>query len=274
MAMHGILKSIHGRELGLSKDGVLVAPGGYVSGSPGSQIFQPSPTRSVMFDDFNGAAQVFSTTITEKWRSRKGTTNAVDWTTGTNPGGSVVGTIGDTTASMAVSGVQLDAGLNWKADQGDLYFEARVRTDTITSIAIFIGLTNQVGALMMPIQSAVTNQSADTITTNATDAVGFLFDTGQLTARIKLVGVAADVDATSQNTGVNLVVSAYKTFAISISATGVATFFLNGIQKGTAMTGAVTAASTPLTPVIAGFNRTTSGTPLLTCDYIGLAQLR
>lgn len=275
MAIHSPTTSVHGRDLALSFDNVLLAQKGYCAGYPGSQIFYPSPTRSVMFDDFNGGAQAFSTTITEKWRSRKGSDGAcVDWTTGTGAGGFAVGTIGSTTATMAVSGTQLDAGRNWQCDQGDLYFEARVKTDTIATISIFIGFTDQVAALEMPIHSAV---SANTLTTNATDAVGFMFDTS-MTAGTKwwLTGVANDVDATAQNTTISAG-TAFRTFGISLSALGVATFYFGAlgqsIQVGTVMTGAITP-SVSLTPVIAGFNRTTSGTPALTVDYVGIAQLR
>jgi hypothetical protein len=244
---------------------LLVKEGSILMGNEGAQIAVPSVKDIVLFDDFLGGGQTYSTTVVDGWRSRKGSdAQCVDWTVTNAVGGTVVGTIGDTTASMAVSGTQLDAGLDWKANQGNLFFEAKVKMSAITDIAVFVGLTDQVGALEMPIQSAA---SANTLTTNATDAVGFMFDTSMTADTWWLVGVANDVDATHQNTGSAPVADTYATFRIELSSAGVATFYYNGTAVGTAMTGAVTA-TVALTPVIAGFNRTTSGTPALTADYI------
>jgi hypothetical protein len=217
------------------------------------------------FDDFVGGGQALSTTIINGWRSRKGSDGAcVDWTTTAAVSGTVVGTIGNTTASMAVSGTQLDSALSWKANQGNLILQARVKLSVITNIAAFIGFTDQTGALEMPINSAA---SADTITTTATDAVGFMFDTSMATDDWWLVGVANDVDATLQDMAAAPVAATYATFRIELSTAGVATFYYNGTAVGTSMTGAVTA-TVALTPIIAGFNRTTTGAPTITADYL------
>jgi hypothetical protein len=268
--MSRILTSLHGRLLGLDSSGRLVCPNGFVSGEHGSQIALPSPRTVARFDDFTGGGQAFSATIIDGWRSRVGTTNAVAFTVTDGVGGTAVGTIGDTTASMAVSGVQIDSSLDWKANQGELVFEAKVKISQITTITVFIGLTDQVAALEMPIHSAA---SADTLTTNATDGVGFMFDTSMATDTWWLVGVANNTDATHQNTGFAPVADTYETFRVELTTGGAANFYRNGIQVGTLMTGAVTA-TVALTPVIAGFNRTTSATPTITADYIAVSALR
>lgn len=243
----------------------LVKRGSIYLGDVGAQLAVPSARQVVLFDDFVGASEAYSTTIIDGWRSRKGSdAQCVDWTVTPAVNGTIVGTIGDTTASMAVSGVQLDSGLTWKANQGNLIFEAKVKLSQITLISVFIGFTDQTGALEMPIQSAA---SADTITTNATDAVGFMFDTSMSTDDWWLVGVANDVDATAQDVGSAPVAGTYATFRIELSTAGAATFYYNGTAVGTAMTGAVTA-TVALTPVIAGFNRDTSNTPTITADYV------
>ena len=242
-------------------------------GAVGAQMVYPGGARKVvLFDDFLGGAQVFSTTVVNGWLSRKGTTNAVDWTVTAASGGTVVGKVGDTTASMAVSGVQLDSGLHWLGSQGNLVMEARVKTGIITNIAWFIGFTDQVGALEMPIHSAA---SADTITTNATDAVGFMFDTSMATDNWWLVGVANDVDATAQNVGSAPVADTYQKLRVELSTAGVATFYIDGVQVGTTMTGACRT-TVKLTPVLAGFNRTTSNgaTTILTADYVHVSADR
>lgn len=272
MSQSQILKSLHGRELGLDYNGQLIAPAGVVAGDNGSRIALPSPRTATRFDDFTGGTQAFSTTIVDGWRSRKGSDGqCVDWTvTDSAINGTAVATIGDTTASMAVSGVQLDSGMVWKANQGELAFEARLKMSQITTISVFLGFTDQVAALEMPIYSAA---SANTLTTDATDAVGFMFDTSMTDDTWWLVGVANNTDATHQNTSIAPVADTYATFRVELTAAGAARFYINGKQVGSLMSGAVTA-TVALTPVIAGFNRNTSGTPTLTADYVHVSGLR
>lgn len=276
--MTRIVTSVRGQQVGLTQSGRLMVPAGFLSGDHGSQIALPSPSRVAFFKDFDGGGQTYSTTVVDGLRSRKGSDGAcVDWTVTPAVSGTVVGTIGNTTASMAVSGVQLDAGLSWKANQGDLVFQARVKMSTISTIAIFAGFTDQTAALEMPINSAA---GAHTITTNATDAVGFLYDTSDTgTDQWLAVGVANDVDATVQS-GLGIssaaIVPAADTFAvlrIEVAADGSAVFFYNGVQVGTRMASAVTP-TVALTPVIAGFNRTTSGAPTVAADYVHVSALR
>jgi hypothetical protein len=255
--------SVHGELMGLDQYGRLVVPGGFVSGRHGSQNFHSSPTMSVFNHDFDGAAQAFSTTAVDGFRSRKGSDGAcVDWTITEAQNGTVKAVLGSTTASMAVSGAQLDRGLAYKANQGGLFFEARLKTSVVTNIAYFMGFTDQTSALEMPVNSAA---SADTITTNATDGCGFMFDTSMTTKDLWLVGVANDTDATKQDALVAPVLATYQTLRVELSTTGIATFYRNGSQIGTAMSGAVTA-TVLLTPVIAAFNRTTSGVPTIEVD--------
>lgn len=278
--MAQIRRSLHGHRLvGVGDRDELISKGGFVAGLHGSQVAIPgSPAYVSFFDDFLGGAQAFSTTIIDGFRSRKGSdAQCVDFTVTEAVNGTCVGTIGDTTASMAVSGVQLDRGLDIKANQGGVYLEGRIKMSQITLISVFFGFTDQVGALEMPIQSAA---GAHTITTNATDAVGFLFDTSDTsTDQWLAVGVANDVDATVQSglaadgSAIVPVANTYETFRIELSAAGVASFFRNGIQVGSLMSGAVTP-TVALTPVFAGFNRDTSNTPALTIDYLAYGGLR
>jgi len=153
---------------------------------------------------------------------------------------------------MATNGVQLQSDLNWEADKGGLSFECRVMMSAITNVCVYVGLTDQIAALEMPF-----TLSGTTLTSNATNAVGVLFDTAATTDDWWLVGVAANVDATQQDAGTAPTASTLETWRIDVSATGVATFYRNGTLVGSAMTGAVTA-SAPLTPIVAAFSRTTA----------------
>ncbi len=156
----------------------------------------------------------------------------------------------DAGATMALNGAQVQSHLNWRADKGCLVWEARVAIDAITNVCLFIGLTDQRTALEMPF----TLSAGDVLTSNATDAVGVLFDTAADTDKWWLVGVAADVDATKQNSALAPVAGTFETWRIEVNDSGAAKFYRNNTLIGTAMAGAVTP-SVLLTPVVAAFSR-------------------
>lgn len=174
----------------------------------------------------------------------------------------------DAAASMAVNGVQVQSQLNWRANKAGLVWEGRVAIDTITSVAVFIGLTDQRSALEMPFTLA----AGDVLTSNASDAVGVLFDTAADTDNWWMVGVAADVDATKQNSAVAPSAGTFETWRIELTTAGVASFYRNGTLIGTAMTGAVTA-SVLLTPVVAAFSRSAASRNI-DVDLLGVLQQR
>ena len=97
-----------------------------------------------------------------------------------------------TTGTSDGNRAHLSAGLNWKAASGSIWFEARVKNVTaVTTRALFIGVTDTV-AQENPIELG----SAQAITSNATDAVGFIFDTAATTDVWYIGAVKGDVDAT------------------------------------------------------------------------------
>lgn len=201
-----------------------------------------------LFDDFLGDV------LADQWNTRVGsdgqcTAFAIR---ASQPRGLIRGVTGDDAgATMALNGIQVDSDLNWRADQSGLVMEFRVVLPAITLLSLFIGLTDQIAALEAPITSAA---SGDTITTNATDAVGVMFDTSMATDNWWLVGVANNVDATAQDAGVAPTANVAEVWRIEVSKAGTATFYRNGTQIGTAMTVAVTATA-GLTPVVTAFSR-------------------
>jgi hypothetical protein len=219
-----------------------------------------------LYDDFEGDV------IADQWgNATKGSDGATaDFAILADVNGKVRGTTGaGAGGTMAANGIQIHRALNWKANQGGLSFEARIQTSAITNISYFVGFTDQIAALEAPITSAA---SANTITTNATDAVGFMFDTSMTTANIWLVGVANDVDATAQNSAIAPVAATYITLRVEVTSAGVASFFINNVAVGTAMAGAVTA-TVALTPVVAVFTRT-AASATMDIDYISVQALR
>lgn len=268
-----IVRSIHGANVaGWDISDRFINRQGFVAGRKGYEIPLRSPHHVTLFEDFERAPVALSTTIGELGlRSRKGSdAECVDWTVTPAANGTIVGTIGDTTASMAVSGVQLDSDLCWLGENGELVIQVRIALSQITTISAFVGFTDQVSGLEMPIHSAA---SANTITTNATDAVGFMFDTSMTADNWWLVGVDGGTDATHQDTETAPTADTFEVLRIEVGVDGSAVFYRNGVIVGTKMTGAVSP-DVPLTPVVAGFNRDTSGNPTITVDYLAVSALR
>lgn len=221
-------------------------------------------TVSTLYDDFLGKA------IGATWDVQKGsdaaTANfafnaAVDGTVRATTGAGAGGT-------YAVNGVQLDHALNWKAANGNLVFEARVKLSAITNISAFIGFTNQLAALQMPANSS---GSANGITYNAADCVGFLFDTSMTNANWWAAGQKASTPATAINSQTPPVAATYNRLRIEVDASGNASFYLDNTLVGT-VSNAVTA-TTAMTPVVAVFTRT-AASATVDVDYILCQQTR
>ena len=168
----------------------------------------------------------------------------------------------------------LTTGLNQKAEDGTMVFSAIVMHLTaITTRAVFIGLTDTV-SLEMPIEV-----SGTTITSSATDAVGFMYDTDATTDVVYLAGVAADVDcpllaaAQSNKGGATFVPTAgtYNEYRIEINTDGDAYFYIDGVYVGT-QPNAVTP-TVLLTPIVIVEARTTAAQTVY-ADFVSCEAAR
>jgi hypothetical protein len=207
-------------------------------------IFDYSTLR--MFDDFLGDV------LQDPWNGRVGSDPqcVAPAIVAGGLGGQVrLVTGNDAAATMAANGVQLESALNWNQTETPISVEVRISLSAITDIMLFVGFTDQVAALEAPFELG----SANALTSNATNAVGWLFDTAADTDNWWLVGVAADSDATKQNTAIAPVAATFESLRVEVSGT-TATFYRNDVQVGTAMTAAI-AASAALTPVVAATSR-------------------
>lgn len=239
MADNKILVSLHGvgdYGVGINADGDILSRGRFVSPAVDKQV--------VLFDDFLGDV------IADQWAVVEGadtTTSDAAIVSGIN--GLLRLTTGDSaTVTYAGNGIQVTQGAfyNFRASDGGLVLEARLKISTIATAAFFVGFTD-VGTFEAPIESA---GSANTLTSNASNAVGFMFDTRMTDDNIWLVGVKADTDATAQDTDIAPVADTFITLRVEVSADGDAIFFINGDRVGSVMADAITA-STALTPTIA-----------------------
>lgn len=153
-------------------------------------------------------------------------------------------TTGDAGTGLAADGVMVVGPLQWKASIGGLTAEFRFKMSAITTCYAFLGFTD-VTTLEAPIESAA---SADTFTSNASDAFGFMFDTRMTTDTWWLTGVKANTDGTHVSSGAVPVADEYQRLRVEADAAGDAKFYINDIYVGM-----VASAFTPtvaLAPVI------------------------
>lgn len=262
--MSRILSSLDSNLIGRDSSNRLISRGGFRAGGNGSQVDYHTPARIAFFDDFVGDV------IADQWNYVEGTGNPADAAVLVGGIGGVLRvTTGAAGTGLAADLSQMTQALQWQASNGDLILQTRLKLSAITTCYAFIGFTDLV-TLEAPVISA---SSANTITTNATDAVGFMFDTNMTADTWWLVGVATDVDATHQNTTFAPVADKYATFRVVLSAAGVATFSYNGVQVGTAMTAAVTAAA-DLTPTIAVGKLSVAAGMTMDIDYVHVSMAR
>lgn len=185
-------------------------------------------------------------------------------------GGVVTLVTGTTSGNRA----QLHAGLNWKPSAGSVRFRGRVKSLTaITNRAIFVGLTDTV-AQENPIEIG----ASDAVTSNATDAVGFIYDTDAATDKWFCAGVKADVDTAL--TAVNLdgaqalpVIDEWQEFGIDVNSDGDAVFYFGrdatgkgGLKEVARIANCVTP-GTLLTPIVLVEARTTAAQTVYV-DYL------
>lgn len=246
--MANIVRSIVGRRLGLDRYDNLVSDGRIIL--PGASY----PMSSVVLaDDFLGDV------LQDPWGVQTGSDgSAAAFAVSAANGGMARGTMGaGAGASMAANGVQLHSALNWYAGNGGLMMEARVKVAAISTVAIFVGFTDQVGALEMPIHSA---GSANTITTNATDACGLFFDTSMTDDYWWAAGVKNGTDATHASSGIAPTAATYQRLRVDVDANGNARMSIDG--KVVASVANAVTTTVALTPVVAGFRRAASSTTL------------
>lgn len=241
------LKSIWGDQLGLSASDYLTGADnkqtggnflGVAVGNRGREFFIGSPIYlggglQNHFDDFYGAA-----IRADLWDVNKGSDGAaVNFATLLAQANGVVrGTSGaNASADMAGNGVQLCGGLNFLVSNGSITMEAGFKPAAITTGCIFVGWHDTTAHTLQ----APFTISAGVVTANATNAVGFVFDTAATAATVKFVSVNAGGTAQIIDTGVAPSTTVFQRWRVSLQANGNATGYIAG---------------SAVTPLVAGNN--------------------
>lgn len=216
-----------------------------------------------LFDDFIGDV------IADQWSAAKGSDGQAIIATvvAGASSGAVRLTAGDT-VTVAESCSSLTHALNWKAANGGLVFETKVTpVSSVADVAYFIGFTDVLATSTL--EEPVT-LSTTTFTSNATDCVGFVYDTSATTDVFYCIGVDSDVDTAAVATSAP-VEDVAVTLRIELSAAGAASFYRNG-----ALITTIAACVTPsvaLTPIVEVMARTTTA-KAIDVDYVYVSQSR
>lgn len=205
-----------------------------------------------LFDDFLGAA------LGGAWKGFAGTDNnahAPAIQDGETNGVCRLVCGNDAAGTMAANGSELVSSRNWNPNAGGLMLEVKWKVSDPTDVALFFGFTDNANELEMPF-----TLSGSSLTSNASDACGVLFDSAADTVECHMVGVADDVDTVPVATGVAPPADDWELWRVFVTALGALRVFRQDrttklwAEVGAAMAAAVTP-SVKLTPVVAAFSR-------------------
>lgn len=234
---------IHGRRLYLTRDDKTVARSAFVTGgdaapnsNKGGSIVVPGSGDTVaMFEDFlasdtggqfNGFARVNGDTDT----GASGTVSRQSMVNGVMRV-SFAGTPLNA-PSTALGLVKSHGGIkNWKANQGNLRFGARVKLPSLASVNAYIGFSDSGGSEMPAYDTG------GGVLSNMTDGIGFLYN-NLASSSTNWQGIATKGDADQTvvgSTGQAPTANVYDVLEIVLSQDSgqTATFFVNGTKLGT-----------------------------------------
>lgn len=137
----------------------------------------------------------------------------------------------------------------------------RIKLSAVTNVMVFIGFTDVLPetTLELPIELTATG-----VTTNATDAVGLVFDTTSTLKVFKSASVANDVDGTLVASTVAPAADAYVDILIEVATDGTAKTYVNSVLVGTH----IIRTSVMLCPIVVACARATA-TRTVTIDLLG-----
>lgn len=163
----------------------------------------------------------------------------------------------------------LSLGLHWSADQGSLVFETRVKIDDVTTVAVCVGMTDDISTVEMPM-----TLTTDTPTGIADDFIGFCYDTNATTDQWWFVGVNATTEATGNAaTGVTPSNGAFEVLRVEVDANGEdARGYIDGSLVGTITADSV--AEAVLLSPNATCQSLVAGARTLTLDYFYVGAQR
>ena len=234
------------------------------------QLF-PDTDKFTLYEDFFGTWAIGDAGPADRWSSTAGagTANAVATTVADSLNGTVtLKSASDDGTHAQNCSTFTGINLGWKANQGGLSLEARLKISDISEAVMFVGFTDTISTTVeLPIFLATTAIDSD-----AANACGVGYDVDGTTKQFFHGGVKADTDTTPAYSGGAPVDDTYFVVRVEVSAAGAVQGFINGVAIGTPVANAVTI-TTALTPAIIIGNRSANQVTA-TIDYIWVQQNR
>lgn len=234
-------------------------------------IGQSAQMKTRLFEDFHGTWAIGDAGPADRWSTTagSGTNNAVATTVANSLCGEVtLKSASDDGAHSANASSLTAINLGWKANQGGLSAEFRVKLDAITAAALFVGFTDTISST---VEMPIFLNGAD-IDSDAADACGIIFDTDGTTAQWAHGGVKANTDTVPAYSGGAPVAGTYDVLRVEVSAAGAVQGFINNVAIGDPVANAVTI-TTALTPAVVVCNRG-AAQRIATIDYIDVQMNR
>ena len=237
-------------------------------------ITQPVKTRDkfVLLEDFEGTWAIGDAGPADKWLTTKGsgTSTAVATTVAAALCGEVtLKSASDDGATSANMSAFTSVGLAYKANQGGLAVEARIKLDVVATGYIFVGFTD---ALSTTVNAPIFLVAAD-IDSDAANACGVCYDADGTTKQFFHGGVKANTDTVPVYSGTLPVAGTYFTVRAEVSAAGAIRGYVNGVPIGTGPVANSVTITTALTPAIIVGNRSAAQV-IATIDYIKVEMNR
>ena len=225
----------------------------------------------VWMDDFEGTWAIGDAGPADHWGSTAGTGTATE--VATTVAASLCGEItlksaSDDGAITANLTTLTTIGLAYKANQGGLAMEARIKLSDISEAYLFVGFTDTIHST----REAPIFLVAGDIDSDATDACGVCYDVDGTTKQFFHGGVKNGTDTVPAYSGTAPVDATYFVVRVEVSAAGAVQGFINGKAIGVPVPNAVTI-TTALTPCIAVSSRSAAAR-ILTVDYVWVQQNR
>jgi len=226
---------------------------------------------ATLLDDFIGDWAIANSESASLWSSTAG--SGIATAAATTVADSLNGEI--TIKSASNDGVITANGttftgknLGYKANQGGLAMEARLKLSDVSEAALFVGFTDTISTTIeLPIFLVTTNIDSD-----AANACGVGYDVDGTTKQFFHGGVKAGTDTVPAYSGGAPVDNTYFIVRVEVSAAGAVQGFINGTAIGPAVANAVTA-TTALTPAVIVANRSANQV-VATIDYVKTEQNR
>lgn len=212
------------------------------------QYFKSTSAPRVQVDLFR------SGTINTGWSLNKGAdAQTVNFAAVSGDPGYVRGVTGNAGTGTADDAVAIGGAAQFDIADGSIVYAARVRTSSIATVAIFIGLHDTLPASTLEMPFTL---SGTTFTSTATDGAGFLIDTAATTDTIRCVAVKNDVDATAVDSADAWAADTWKLFQLKINTSGDVAYYIDGVKIATISSAIRSGVS--LLPIVAAVTRTTT----------------